>query len=75
MRLIGHSCEHQTSEPARLTDKGVNVFADYRLDLCAGPPWLMGHGRYQHTDQVFEAARNLELRGSCSVSSTRIPAA
>jgi hypothetical protein len=31
---------------ARLTDKGTSVFASYRPDLSAGPPWLIGHGPF-----------------------------
>lgn len=31
---------------ARLTDKPVEVFANYREDLSAGPPWLIGRGRF-----------------------------
>ncbi len=31
---------------ARLTEKGINVFGNYRQDLSAGPPWLIGRGRF-----------------------------
>jgi hypothetical protein len=31
---------------ARLTDKPIEVFASYRDDLSAGPPWLIGRGRF-----------------------------
>jgi hypothetical protein len=31
---------------ARLTEKAINIFANYRADLSAGPPWLMGRGRF-----------------------------
>ena len=31
---------------AQLTDKAIEVFADYQRDLSIGPPWLMGQGRF-----------------------------
>ena len=31
---------------ARLTAKPIEVFASYRDDLSAGPPWLIGRGRF-----------------------------
>jgi hypothetical protein len=31
---------------ARLTGKATNVFANYRADSSAGPPWLIGRGRF-----------------------------
>jgi hypothetical protein len=31
---------------AQLTDKPIEVFANFRPDLSAGPPWLMGQGRF-----------------------------
>ena len=45
-RLAFSVLGRNSKRKARLTDKGVNVFADYRQDLSAGPPWLMGHRRY-----------------------------
>lgn len=31
---------------ARLTEKPIEAFANYRPDLSAGPPWLIGRGRF-----------------------------
>jgi len=31
---------------APLTDKSIEAFANFRPDLSAGPPWLMGQGRF-----------------------------
>src|SRR5207248_6662710 len=31
---------------ARLTGKGINVFANYRQELSSGPAWLIGRGRF-----------------------------
>ena len=38
--------ERNSKRKARLTDKGINAFANYRQDLSAGPPWVIGHGRF-----------------------------
>jgi hypothetical protein len=31
---------------ARLTGRAIEAFASYRKDLSAGPPWLVGRGRF-----------------------------
>jgi hypothetical protein len=43
---------------AQLTDKPIEVFATLRPDLSAGPPWLMGQGRFLVITMTSREPRN-----------------
>ncbi len=43
---------------AQLTDKSIEVFANFRPDLSVGPPWLMGQGRFLVITMTRSEPRN-----------------
>jgi hypothetical protein len=38
--------QESSKRKERLTLQPIDVFANYRPDLSAGPPWILGHGRF-----------------------------